>query len=154
MNRPFRPVSNSPRYDEDAYAWSMAQARLIRDRRFDSVDWENVAEEIESVGRSERRSLHSNLTQLLLHMMKWDAQPDRRGRSWLISIENHRADAGRDLRDNPSLKSVLPELFEDALADARRRASLETGLPARVFADMRYSIEEAFARPHNLPDGA
>lgn len=154
MNRPFHPVSSSPRYDEDAYAWSLAQARLIRERRFDAVDWENIAEEIESVGRSERRSLHSNLTQLLLHMMKWDAQPDRRGRSWLISIENHRADAQRDLRDNPSIKAILPELYDDALVDARRRASLETNIPAHVFADMGYTIDEAFGRPHMLPGDA
>ena len=153
MNKPAQPLcATSPAYEDDAYGWSLAQAALIRDQRLSEVDWNNVAEEIESVGRSERRSLESHLTQLLLHMMKWDAQPQRRGKSWFVSIENHRADALRDLRDNPSLKPVLGEIFADAQEDARRRAALETDLPDAVFAELAYTIEDAFERRHERPE--
>ena len=156
MNQPFRPQPPSgnepPSYEADMHGWAMAQARLIRERLFDEIDWENVAEEIESVGRSERRSLRSHLTQLLLHMMKWDAQPERRGHSWIVSIENHRAEALSDLRDSPSVKAFLSETFADALSDARRRAALETNLPKATFASIDYTIEDAFNRVYERPD--
>lgn len=156
MNSPFRPGPPSPNrlptYEEDPYAWAMSQARLLRERMIDDVDWDNVAEEIESVGRSERRSLSSNLVQLLLHMMKWEAQPERRGRSWLASISNHRAAALEDLADNPSLKASVDTLFAAALKDARRRAAVETGEPRAIFDALSFTLEDAFEREYETPD--
>jgi hypothetical protein len=156
MNHPFRPerhaAAEPPTYEGDVFAWAMRQARLLRERRLDEIDWDNVAEEIETVGRSERRSLRSHLVQLLLHMLKWDGQPERRGTSRLVSIGNHRSEALTDLRENPSLKSSLDVMFLEALEEARRAASVETQLPRSVFDALDYTIEQAFDRPFELPE--
>jgi Domain of unknown function DUF29 len=138
-------------YERDGYAWAMAQARLISERRFDEVDWPNVIEEIESVGRSERRSLTSNLYQIALHMLKWDAQPERRGNGWWHSIANHRDAAADDLRENPSLRALLPDLVEEVVDKARQRAARETRLPAERFAALSYTPEVLFEREIERP---
>jgi hypothetical protein len=130
MNKPFRPAAT---YAADPHAWAAEQAALLRARRFDALDIDHIAEEIESVGRSERRSLVSALRVLLTHMLKWDAQPERRGRSWANTIRGQRVKARQALRDNPSLKPVLPEAVADAYERARLAASAETDLPLAGF---------------------
>jgi Domain of unknown function DUF29 len=155
MNKPsdastFRP--NIPLYEDDAYGWAMYQAELIRERQADMLDWDNIAEEIESVGKSERRSLQSNLVQIILHMLKWDVQPERRGRSWFASINSHRDDAQDDLRQNSSLKPQLDSMVRDALIKARRRAADQTGEPRKVFEALIYDTDAVFNREHDLPD--
>lgn len=153
MSHPARTVPESaPAYHEDAYGWAMAQGRFLRERRFDAVDWDNVAEEIETMGRSERRSLRSNLVQLLLHIIKWDAQPARRGTSWLVSIANHREEALRDLAENPSLQPQLDDIFADALKSARRMAGQQTGLDASVIDRVALTVSDAFDREFEQPD--
>ena len=77
-------------YDRDIYSWSLEQARLVREGRWDTVDRENVAEEIESLGRTEFSKLESALRVLLVHILKWDHQPQRRSKSWIISIKDQR----------------------------------------------------------------
>src|SRR5205807_572525 len=79
-------------YDRDFYGWSLEQARLVREGRWDAVDRDNVAEEIESLGREQFNKLASALRVLMLHMLKWDHQPALRSRSWLLSIKAQRAD--------------------------------------------------------------
>jgi Domain of unknown function DUF29 len=128
--------SQSPDYWKDPYGWAMFQAELIRAGRLAEIDLENVAEEIESVGRSEFRSLKSNLAQVLLHMLKWDYQPERRSRSWVVSIKNHRYAYKRDLKENPSLKPRREEARSDAYEDALNMAEGETHLPLKTFPTM------------------
>ncbi len=129
----------SPDYWQDPYGWAMHQAALIRAGRLAEIDLENVAEEIESLGRSEFRSLKSNLAQILLHMLKWDYQPERRSRSWVISINKHRRAYQSDLDDNPSLKPRRAEALSEAYKDARGDAADETHLPLKTFpADCPY----------------
>jgi hypothetical protein len=113
-------------YKRDPYAWSLEQARLLREGRLDKVDAENVAEEILDVGRNEYDKLESALRVLLMHMLKWDYQAEKRTRSWENSIEIQRRHAMRQLRENPSLKSRTMEAVTDAYEDARRIASSET----------------------------
>ena len=140
-----RPAS--PDYLADPYGWAMAQAALIRDGRSDEIDWDNVAEEIESVGRSERSALKSHLIQVIIHMLKWDVQPERRGRSWFISIVNHRDDAEIVLAENPSLKPELDLIVANALQYAKRRAPRDTNLPGKLFEGVNYSADDVFNRP-------
>ena len=120
-------------YDTDFYAWSNQQAALLRAGKLSQADIENIAEEIESMGRSEKRELVSRLTVLLLHILKWQHQPKGRGSSWEASIKGQRLDIEQHLRDNPSLKSQLQE----AIAYAYRRALIdvvgETKLPEATF---------------------
>lgn len=126
-------MANSSLYDRDFYAWANEQAGLLRAGKLSSADIENIAEEIESMGKTERRELISRLTILLCHLLKWQYQPSRRGASWEVTIANQRRAVARLLVDNPSLKSKLPEAIDAAYIDARGDAYAETGLPKATF---------------------
>jgi hypothetical protein len=111
----------------------MEQAALLRSGDLSAADIAHIAEEIESMGRSEKRELANRLTVLLTHLLRWEHQPARRGRSWSLSIDNTRDELAVLLRDNPSLKARLSEVTEEAYRRARRQAAIETGLDLTVF---------------------
>ncbi|MBT9097717.1 DUF29 domain-containing protein [Methylovulum psychrotolerans] len=94
-------------YGNDFYSWTQQQAALLKSRQFSELDLANLIEEIESLGRSEKRELENRLTALLLHLLKWQCQPARRSRSWELSIDEQRVKFLRVLKDNPGLKSRL-----------------------------------------------
>jgi hypothetical protein len=114
-------MGNRQLYDQDFYAWANEQAALLREGRLSEADVEHIAEEIESIGRSEKRELVNRLRILLLHLLKWQFQPSRRGACWEASIINTRDELEDHLHDNPSLKSQIA----DALGSAYRRAVLD-----------------------------
>lgn len=120
-------------YDRDFYAWAIEQAALLRAGKLDAADIEHIAEEIESMGKTEKRELVSRLRVLLHHLLKWGHQPARRGNSWRLSVANSRDEIETHLRDNPSLKSKLDESIGDAYRLARRDAAAETGFEETVF---------------------
>lgn len=126
-------MSESSLYDRDFYAWANEQAALLRAGKLSQADIEHIAEEIESMGKSEKRELTNRLIVLLLHLLKWQYQPGRRGSSWNATIRVQRRDLGRRLRDNPSLKAAIPEAVLDAYGDAVIGAADETGLPESKF---------------------
>ena len=111
-------------YDQDFYAWANEQAALLRAGKLAAADIEHIAEEIESMGKAEKRELVSRLTVLLLHLLKWQFQPDRRGSSWDATITVQRDDITDHLRDNPSLKAKIGAAITDAY---RKAAILVTG---------------------------
>lgn len=120
-------------YETDYLCWIEATLHNLRSRCYDSVDWENLIEEIEDMGKRERRSLESNLIVILLHLLKWQCQPENRTGSWSGSIAEHRRRVTRLLQDSPSLKSYCDRLLPDCYANAREQAHLETGLPLESF---------------------
>jgi Domain of unknown function DUF29 len=120
-------------HDSDFYAWSLEQAALLRAGRVGDADLAAIAEEIESMGKTEKRELVSRLTVLLLHLLKWQCQPAGRGNSWRLSIANARDEIADLLADNPSLKIVLDEVTASAYRYARRRAAIETDLGEEDF---------------------
>ena len=124
---------NEVKYEQDFYGWTQEQARLLREGRFAELDVANVVEEIETLGRSERRELVSRLRVLLLHLLKWQHQPARRGLSWRHSIEVQRDDARDHLAENPSLKPHLDDIVAAAHRKARLDAEAETGLLRNTF---------------------
>ncbi|MFO1431361.1 MAG: DUF29 domain-containing protein [Candidatus Competibacteraceae bacterium] len=133
-------------YDQDYYGWTLQQAALLRAGKLSEIDIQHLAEEIESLGRSERRQLTNRLEVLLLHLLKWCYQPHRReidGNSWLRSIREQRRRIPKLLRDNPSLQSVIAACLADAYDDARYGASDETGLPISTFPETcPYTFEQ------------
>jgi hypothetical protein len=129
------PPATGALYDEDAYGWAMDQGRKLRAGRLSELDLLNLAEEIESMGRSEKRELTNRLTVLLTHLLKWAAQPSRHGRSWTATIWEQRIQAASVLRDNPSLRPMLAEILDDAYRLGRIRAYGETKLPDEAFPD-------------------
>jgi hypothetical protein len=120
-------------YESDFFAWANEQASLLRAGKLSSADIENIAEEIESMGKSEKRELVSRLTILLLHLLKWQFQPRLRGNSGRYTIMVQRRDLARHLADNPSLSAQLPALLGDSYTSALLLAAGETGLPEGLF---------------------
>ncbi len=118
------------RYEDDVVAWAAEQARLLRAGRFDLVDIAHVAEEIEDVGKSDQRELANRMAVLLVHLLKWQLQPERRGASWEITIRNQRRGIARRLAETPSLRAKLveSEWWEGVWDDATAQAAEETGL--------------------------
>jgi hypothetical protein len=140
-------VRNLHAYDEDFAAWSAEQGRLIRARDFDAVDLDNVAEEIESLGRSDRHALKSRLTVLLAHLLKWQHQPDYRSTSWRQTIVEQRRRIRDLLVESPSLRAFVVKILPEIHADACEDAGMETGLPAGTFSeDCRFSLDQILGK--------
>ena len=117
-------------YETDLNAWANEQARLLRAGRFDLLDIEHIAGEIEDVGKSEQRELASRMAVLLAHLLKWQHQPARRGSSWTSTIKVQRKALARALRATPSLSASLsdPDWLEGTWDDAVGKAIAESGL--------------------------
>jgi Domain of unknown function DUF29 len=117
-------------YDKDVLLWSREQARLLRAGRFAELDVVHLADEIEDVGRSEKRELASRMAVLLAHLLKWRNQPENRSKSWRATIALQRKRIALAIKATPSLKAVMrdPDWREDMWLDALAQASRETGL--------------------------
>jgi hypothetical protein len=120
-------------YDTDFYAWTQQQAQALRAQKSKALDWDHLAEEIESLGTEQRHAVRSHLRVLLWHLLKWAYQPAHRGPSWRTSILNARAEITDRLVDYPSLRPLVPALLASAYPQARRLAAAETGLPRATF---------------------
>jgi Domain of unknown function DUF29 len=123
-------------YDTDFYAWTQAQAEALRTKDLGALDLENLAEEIDSLGKRDRRGVESYLEVVMKHLLKWVHQPQersRRGRSWRLSVRNARSRMERLLEDSPSLRTMALERFVRTYQGARKAAAEETGLPLATF---------------------
>lgn len=126
-------MSRRSLHDNDFYAWSLEQAALLRAGRVAEADLTTIAEEIESMGKTEKRELVSRLTVLLLHLLKWERQPAARSNSWRLSIANARDEIADLLDDNPSLKAAIDDVMTSAYRYARRKAAIETDMAEDAF---------------------
>jgi hypothetical protein len=134
-------------YERDFFAWSRRQAELLRAGRLGEADILNIAEEIDSMSRTEKRELVSLLTMLLLRLLKWRYQSENRSASWEASIRVQRNRLDDHLDDNPSLKPLLPPALANAYRDARLEAAAETGLGLESFPeDSPWAIAQVLER--------
>jgi hypothetical protein len=130
-------------YERDFYLWLQTTVNQLRNRLFSEVDLHNLIEEIESMGKSERQALQSNLQILLMHLLKYKYQSEKRSNSWRFTILEHRDRLEIALEDSPSLKPYLLEVFEKCYSKARRKAATETGLDINTFpARSPFTLEE------------
>ncbi len=130
-------------YEKDFYIWLMANAELLRQRRLTEIDLDNIAEELESMAKRDKRELLNRLKVLLMHLLKWQFQADKRTISWKSTINEEREQVHLVLLDSPSLKYQLTERLQNAYRLALRAAINETGLPKNVFPiNCPYSLEE------------
>jgi hypothetical protein len=130
-------------YDTDFYQWTQQQADLLRQGALSALDTENLAEEIESMGKSGQRAVESYLRNILLHLLKWQYQPERRGNSWRLSIQDSRHQITKRLRESPSLKPKIADMAADEYPLAREYAANETGLPLVTFPEQcPFTVEE------------
>ena len=129
-----------------------AQAALLEQGQFGELDIINLVDEVESLGRSDFASFVSAIEIVLVHMLKWDHQPDKRTASWIASIAEHRRRIERYLRDSPSYRARLDEAVDRAFDVATARAAGETNLPIAAFPEQNpYDWDAITTRPHELP---
>jgi len=134
-------------YDQDFYKWTQESARLLREGRFSDLDIENLVEEVESMGRSEKREFISRLAVLIAHLLKWGYQPGKRSRSWASTIVEQRSEVADVLEDNPSFKSTLDDMILRAYKKAVIKVESETGLDEKAFPEAcPYSFEQIMDR--------
>lgn len=119
---------NSTLHEHDFYAWTQEQAHLLKTGQLHQLDWQNIAEEIEDMGRSEKRQLESRLEILITHLLKWQFQPNLRSRSWQLTLKEQRLRLEKLLQKNPSLQPDLTEVIEEVYPLAAISAERETGL--------------------------
>ena len=115
-------------YAADLYAWTQEQARLLREGRWDDLDLQNLIDEVESVGGSEKREIESRLEVLIAHLLKWKYQPGLRGPSWRRTIREQRRRIAMVVRDSPSLKHHPKRAVPDVYGSAALEAADQTGI--------------------------
>ena len=145
-----RPLT---RYEDDAHAWAMEQAELLRAGRFAELDLVNLADEVADVGHREYDKMESDLARVIQHLLKWDSQPERRSRSWVNTIKEHRRRVDRQLDNHPSLKGRRTEALREAFKRGRAEALIETDLPDdRMPEPDAPSWDDVMSRPIAWPE--
>ncbi len=130
-------------YEQDYYLWVKDILKKTQEKRWDDMDWDNLWEEIDDMGKSQKQRLTSNLRILLMHLLKWEFQLEKRTNSWKYKIIEHRRRILEQLEDSPSLKNYLNLKFEATYQKARKDASLETNLSWKIFPEKSsYKIKQ------------
>lgn len=138
-------------YEADFYRWTVEQSAKLRSCQVEGLDSKNLAEEIESLGRHERRELRTHFNVLLGHLLKWHLLPDDRSKLWQVTIDSERREIHWILRDSPSLKDKLSEIIKDSYESALYLVMLETAIDSKSLpADCPYTIEQVLDL--NFPD--
>jgi hypothetical protein len=147
-----KALADEALYERDFCLWLAQQAALLRERRFDELDLANLIEEIEAMARKDRKAVKSNLIVLLIHLLRYQYQPEQRSNSWRGSVLEHRRRLRDDFEESPSLRPQAASVFARAYTDAREQASVETGLALKAFPrSSPYTLEQALD-PRFLPD--
>jgi hypothetical protein len=139
-------------YDQDFCLWIENTTQLLKERMFSELDLENLIEEIEDLGQNKKDALESNLIIVLLHLLKWKYQPNKRSGSWKRSIREHRRRLDKAMKKSPSLKPYFQEVFRECYQYSRQEASDETGLSLTVFPqECPFTISQVLDQDY-LPD--
>lgn len=142
MNKVFSLSQLTP-YETDYAQWCAEQGALLRAGKFEQIDRDNLAEEIESLGRSDRREIESRLKVLLVHLLKWRYQPESQGGSWRATIREQRVRIVKLIKESPSLRGHPADALSEEYSYAVPDAVEETGLPEEIFpASCPFTIEQ------------
>lgn len=151
--RKIKVSRNTTGYEEDFYAWTIEQAKLLRSGEFSRIDTLNVAEEIESVGRRDRRELADRIEDLIVELLKWLCQPGARCGNWHSEILQQRFEIEHIINDSPSLREFTEERLAEAYSDARERVVEELRLLQPDFpAECPYSLDQLLSHSF-VPEG-
>jgi len=136
-------MQNHPKHDEDFYGWALNTAALLKQKKYHEVDMNSIIEELEEMSRSEKRELINRLAQLIFHLLKWQFQPDFRGRSWRASIKEQRQQVEIILEQNPGLKSKLIDCIITAYKLSIPMIEKETPIDMKDFpTECPYTFEQ------------
>ncbi|VXD12772.1 DUF29 domain-containing protein [Planktothrix paucivesiculata] len=139
-------------YEEDYHLWLMNTIHQLQHGKLAKVDMVNLIEELEAMGRSQKSAIESNLRILLMHLLKYKYQSDKRTNSWLFTIREHRKRLRNDFKNSPSLKRYFLEVFPESYQDARELAADETGLSINTFPVESPFSQEDTLNPDYLPE--
>jgi hypothetical protein len=141
-------------YEQDFNLWLKRQAELLHEGHFEELDLENLIEEVQDIGKRDKREVKNRLIVLLTHLLKHQYQPNKRTRSWLDTIDEQRSQLCYIFEDSPSLKAhYAPAILDTCYEAASNKAKRQTGLPVTTFpASCPYSLEQALD-PDFLPEG-
>ncbi|MEH2193202.1 MAG: DUF29 domain-containing protein [Nostoc sp.] len=145
-------TSGSDLYEQDFYLWIQTTAELLKQGRLTELDLENLIEEIETMGRSEKKALRSNLEVVLMHLLKYKYQAEKRSGSWRARIREHRKRLREALEESPSLKPYFGEVFGLCYDNARLLAADETELHPAIFPEQSPFTPEQALNPDFLPE--
>jgi Domain of unknown function DUF29 len=138
-------------YEQDFYLWLQTNINLLKEGKFAEIDLENLLEELESMGRSDKNALKSNLRVLLMHLLKYKYQPEKRTNSWHYTIIEHRIRLGDTFKTSPSLYRFFEDIFNESYQNARKLAAGETGLSIAIFPPESPFTGEEVLNPDFLP---
>jgi hypothetical protein len=141
----------APGYEEDFVLWLFSQAQLLRERKFEALDVDNLIEEIEGMGRSDRRALRHRVSLVLVHLLKCKFQPEQRSRGWLGTLVEQRRRISHLIKDSPSLRRLVAEYAHEEYESAVSQAAKETGLPTSTFPPSSPFSEAELLDPDFLP---
>ena len=132
-----------PKHDEDFYGWAMATAALLKQKNYQEADMDSIIEELEDMGISNKHAFKNRLAQLIFHLLKWQYQPDFRGRSWGGTIKEQRIQIGDLLEDNPSLKHLIKEIIQKAYKISIAMIERETPIDLKILPlECPYTFEQ------------
>lgn len=120
-------------YDRDFCLWAQETAKLLREGKLSEIDLEHLIEEVEDMSGSQKRALLSNFRVLLMHLLKYKFQPEKRSGSWKYTIRERRQRLSEAFEDSPSLHHYFAEVFDKCYQTARKEAADETELPLNIF---------------------
>ncbi len=150
-----QPQLNQILYEQDFYLWIQTTAQLLKERRFEDVEWSNLIEEFESMGRSEKKELKSRLIVLIEHLLKlmyWESEKAYNARGWRNTVVEQKTEIELALEDSPSLRPLLTSLFLDCYQKARSNALQKYKLPPDFFpAQPPFTLEDVLD-PDYLPE--
>jgi Domain of unknown function DUF29 len=139
-------LTQQSNYDKDFYAWALNNVELLRQKKFEEIDVDNIAQEIESMGKSNKRALFSHLAILMAHLLKWKYQPVRRSKSWSLTIKNQGFELTDLLNESPSLKNEISSQFAHSYQKALIIAAQETFMEEKDFPkECPFSIEQCLS---------
>lgn len=134
-------------YEQDLYLWAETTAHLLKEKRFSEIELDALIEELDDMGRSQKRGLDSQLERVIMHLLKWQFQPEMRSTSWRLSISVGRKAIKKAIEYSPSLKKLIPEIIANCYADAREDAIDETNLPKWQFPEENpFTVEQILDR--------
>jgi Domain of unknown function DUF29 len=138
-----QPMTIKSLYEQDFYEWLQTNINLLKEGNFADIDLENILEELESMGRSEKNALKSNLRVLLMNLLKYKYQSEKRTNSWVYTIIEHRIRLGDTFKTSPSLYRFFEDIFNESYQNARKVAAGETGLSINEFPpESPFTVEE------------
>ncbi|MEL6441137.1 MAG: DUF29 domain-containing protein [Cyanobacteria bacterium J06621_8] len=136
---------NQVKYEEDYYLWTQTMVEQLKNRNYFDVDWDNLIEEIDDMGKSQKLAVESLLLRLTEHLLKlkyWQAEKESNKGHWQSEVVNFRILLHKRLRDSPSLKAILPEIYSETLTDSKRSMSKLFDLPQEIDLTLNQVLNE------------